>query len=478
MRLPALFRTSVFQLTLIYITLFGVSVAALFVFMYWSTVGFLERQTNEVIDAEITGLDEQYQRSGLVGLVDVLRERVRRPGQESSVYLLVDAALRPLAGNMTRWPPQFDRPAELVEFSYTDANGVEIPVRARVMAIRNTGFRLLVGREIRELVQLNQMFKRAAIWGVALTLALALVGGVLVGVSAQQRIAQLNRTTRQIIAGDLSKRVPLSGFRDEHEELAVNVNAMLDQIESLLAGIRHVGDSIAHDLRGPLTRLRSRLEMLAGEATPSRASLEECITQADALLATFNALLRIARVESGAYRSAFAEVDLSRVVRDVCDLYRAAAEDAHLRLSCDCAERGLVFGDRELLAQAMTNLLDNAIKYTPAGGRIDVRLTKDDRDVRVTVSDTGPGIAPADRERVLARFTRLDQARSKPGNGLGLTLVRAVALQHDGELTLADNAPGLVVSLRLPLATAAQRDNSIAPGLSVAAPRALARRAS
>jgi signal transduction histidine kinase len=451
MRLPALLRTSVFQLTLIYMALFGVSVAALFAFMYWSTVGFLERQTDEVIDAEITGLREQYARRQLVGLVEIIRDRVRRPGQERSVYLLVDAGLRPLAGNMSYWPPEFDRPAELVEFVYKDAEDMEVPVRARVMGVGNSGFRLLVGREVRELAQLNQTFSRAATWGVGLTMFLALIGGVLVGWSAQQRIAQLNRTTREIIGGDLSKRVPTSGSHDEHEELAVNVNAMLDQIESLLAGLRHVGDSIAHDLRGPLTRLRSRLEMLAAEETPSRAVIEECLAQADGLLSTFNALLRIARVESGAYRSAFAEVNLSEIVRDVCDLYRAAAEEAELELHCDCVERGLVFGDRELLAQAMTNLLDNAVKYTPAGGRIDVRLTKDSSDVRVTVADTGPGIAVADRERVLARFTRLDQARSRPGNGLGLALVRAVALQHDGVLTLGDNSPGLVVALKLPL---------------------------
>jgi signal transduction histidine kinase len=175
-------------------------------------------------------------------------------------------------------------------------------------------------------------------------------------------------------------------------------------------------------------------------------------------------LLRIARIESGAYRSAFAAVDLSRIVRDVCDLYRAAAEDADLRLSCDCADGAHVFGDRELLAQAMTNLLDNAIKYTPAGGGIDVRLETDDRDALLTVADTGPGIAAPDRERVLARFTRLDQARSKPGNGLGLPLVRAVALQHDGELKLGDNAPGLVVSLRLPLAGTAISESSAHSG--------------
>jgi signal transduction histidine kinase len=451
MRFPALFRTSVFQLTLIYMALFGASVIALFLFMYWSTIGFLERQTNEVIDAEITGLREQYERRSLVGLVDVIRDRVRRPGQERSVYLLVDAGLRPLAGNMSAWPPQFDRPAELIEFTYTDSAGTQVPVRARLMRVGN-GFRLLVGREIRELAQLNQTFRRASIWGLTLTMGLALLGGVLVGLSAQRRIAQLNRTTRQIIAGDLSQRVALSGSRDEHEELGENINAMLDQIESLLTGLRHVGDSIAHDLRGPLTRLRSRLEMLLGERhEPTRAEIEQCLTQADGLLDTFNALLRIARVESGAYRSAFAEVDLSRIVRDVCDLYRAAAEESQLVLTCEWVERGWVFGDRELLAQAMTNVLDNAIKYTPAGGRIDVRLTKDDRHVYIAVADSGPGIPALDRERVLARFARLDQARSKPGNGLGLALVRAVAAQHEGELTLGDNAPGLIVSLKFPL---------------------------
>jgi len=455
MRLPALFRTSVFQLTLIYMALFGASVVALSVFIYWSTVGFLERQTNEVIDAETTGLREQWERRRLVGLVDVIRDRVSRPDQERSVYLLVDAGLRPHAGNLSHWPQEFDQSVDYVEFVYTGADGNEVPVRASIIRV-GQGFLLLVGREIRELVQLNEMFRRAAIWGVGLTMALALIGGVLVGLSAQQRTAQLNRTTREIIAGDLSKRVPLSGSRDEHEELALNVNAMLDQIENLLAGLRHVGDSIAHDLRGPLTRLRSRLETLTAEAEPSRANIEECLAQADALLDTFNALLRIARVESGAYRRAFAEVDLSRIVSDVCDLYRAAAEDAQLRMTCDCAEHGLVFGDRELLAQAMTNLLDNAIKYTPAGGRIAVHLWKTDQRVRVTVADSGPGIPAADRERVLARFERLDQARSKPGNGLGLALVRAVALQHDGKLTLADNAPGLAVTLDLPLSTRAK----------------------
>jgi signal transduction histidine kinase len=244
--------------------------------------------------------------------------------------------------------------------------------------------------------------------------------------------------------------------QDEHDELATHVNAMLDQIESLMAGLRHVGDSIAHDLRGPLTRLRNRLDTLAAETSPSRQSIEECLAQADGLLATFNALLRIARIESGAYRSAFADVDLARIVRDVCELYQAAVEERRIRLDCEpqsSSAEAIVFGDRELLAQALTNVLDNAVKYTPSGGTIAVRLSSragPPEGFVVSVADTGPGIPVEQRERVLERFARLDQSRSLPGNGLGLALVKAVTDQHDGRLTLADNAPGLVVELELP----------------------------
>jgi signal transduction histidine kinase len=453
MRFPPLLRTSVFQLTLMYMALFGVSVMALFGFIYWTTIGYLERQTDAVIEAEIGGLNEQLQRRNVTGLIDVIQDRVRRDTQGRSAYLLVDPALRPLAGNVSYWPPEFDRRGEWVNFLKQQPSGETVPVRARVLGIPvglEGELRLMVGREVSELVRINEVFQRASIWGVSLTMGLALVGGILMARSAERRIAQLNRTTRQIIAGDLSQRVPISGSRDEHEELATNVNTMLDQIEGLLGGIRHVGDSIAHDLRGPLTRLRTRLEMLVDDPRPSRERTAECLAQADALLDTFNALLRIARVESGAYRSAFGDVDLSRIVTDVCDLYHAAAEERGLTLRCECSPEAKVFGDRELLAQALTNLLDNAVKYTQAGGRIDVRLTHVGTRICVSIADNGPGVPPADRERVLARFARLDQARSKPGNGLGLALVRAVAEQHDGTLSLGDNQPGLIVFLELP----------------------------
>lgn len=456
MRLPRLLRTSVFQLTLVYMALFAVSVTALFVFIYWSTIGYLERQTNALIQAELDGLEEQYRQRGLLGLIEIIDNRVRSDSSGRSVYLLVDSNLRRVTGNVGRWPPEFNQPGTYVEFTLQRPNGDNVPVRALLLQVAGS-FRLLVGREIRDIQRFNELFWQASIWALSLTMGLALAGGVLMGFSAERRVARLNRTTRQIIAGDLSQRLPLSGIHDEQEELAAHVNTMLDRIEGLLTGMRHVGDSIAHDLRSPLTRLRTRLELLAESPNPSRESISECLTQADELLNTFNALLRIARVESGAFRSAFAEVDMSRVVRDVGELYQAIAEERRIVLDCSGIADGVhVFGDRELLAQALTNLLDNATKYTPEGGRIGLTLEQAGDAVRVTVADTGPGIPAADRERVLARFSRLDQSRSKPGNGLGLALVKAVAEQHDAKLTLDDNAPGLVVELTLP-ATDARR---------------------
>lgn len=448
MRLPALLRTSVFQVTLIYMALFAVSVIALFAFIYWSTIGFLERQTNALIELEVNGLYEQFTRRRLAGVVDVIEERIERDTEGRSIYILADAIGRTLAGNYS-WPRGVEPSSDWVDLALLDPNGAETPVRARVIAV-GPGIRLLVGRDIRELLRINETFRRAYVYGISLTLGFGLVGGLLLALSARRRVAAINRTTRQIIAGDLSQRAPIKGGGDEHDELAANVNAMLDQIQALLENMRHVGDSVAHDLRGPLTRLRNRLETLAAAEQPSREDLHECVAQVEGVLATFNALLRIARVESGAHRSAFAPVRLDAVVQDVCELYQAAADEREIALACEDPAPVEVFGDRELLAQALTNVLDNAVKYTPNGGTIRLALTRTADTAVVSVADSGPGIPPADRERVLQRFTRLDPARSKPGSGLGLALVRAVAVQHHGKLMLGDNAPGLIVTLELP----------------------------
>jgi len=469
MRVPKALRTSVFQLALMYIALFSVSVSALFLFVYWATIGYLGRQTDAVIEAEINGLVEQADRRGLIGLVDVISERVGRDSEQRSVYLLADAIGRGLAGNMPYWPRELEAVDDWVDFIRLDEAGVQTPVRARALRI-GPGLRLLVGRDVRELAEINAMFRRAAFYGLTLTIGLGLAGGILMGVSAQRRIAQLNRTTRQIVAGDFTQRAAITGSQDEHDELAANINIMLDRIESLMEGIRHVGDSVAHDLRGPLTRLRNRLDSLAAAERPRREDLLACLEQAERLLGTFNALLRIARVESGAYRSAFEPLDVVPIVLDVCDLYQAAADERQIALECRCPPSVGVFGDRELLAQALTNVLDNAIKYTPSGGRIAVAVRDDGDSVRLSVADSGPGVPESERERVLQRFARLDAARSQPGNGLGLALVKAVAEQHNGRVLLEDNAPGLAVTLELPAYPL--KPSAAAPALEAAQPLA------
>ncbi|HEX7061353.1 MAG TPA: HAMP domain-containing sensor histidine kinase [Woeseiaceae bacterium] len=447
--LRVLLRTSSFQLTLLYAALFAVSVLVLFGILYWSTIGGLNRQINATIEAEITGLAEQYEREGLAGLVEVVAERVRRDAEGHSVYLFVDGRLRPLAGNLDGWPVGLTATGGWFEFERVSKSGSVVPVRAMVLRV-GQNLLLLVGRDVRELAQLNRTFGRALLVGTAIGVLLAFAGGLLMSISAQRRVSAINRTARRIIGGDLHQRVPVTGARDEYDELAVNINAMLEQIESLLEGIRHVGDSIAHDLKTPLTRLRNKLEGLAVGDSDRRGDLEQCVEESDRLLETFNALLRISRIESGAYRAAFAELDLSEMVHDICDLYHAAAEERQITLRCRSKGPVTLFGDRELLAQALTNLLDNAIKYTPAGGQVEVAAQRDGTTCRLVVNDSGPGVPEDQIGNLHRRFVRLDNARSEPGNGLGLALVNAVVEQHRGRMLIGNRHPGLGIVLELP----------------------------
>ncbi len=457
MRLPRFAKTSAFQFALVYAVLFAASVAVVFAFVFWSTVGYLERQTNATIDAEIQGLAEQYERRGLTGLIDIVAERVRRDRDSRSVYLFADKDLQPLAGNLDHWPEGLSVAGGWVEFTRQQA-GVRVPIRARILSIRPQ-LTLLVGRDIRELAAIQRTFRQAGLVGIGATLLLALLGGAVVGLGSQRRIGEINRATRRIAAGNLVERIPLTGGHDEYDDLIDNLNAMFDQIQQLLESIRHVGDSIAHDLRTPLTRLRARLELLHQAGQPDHEELGHCLNEADSLLATFSAILRISRLESGAYRRSFATTNVAELVRDIHDLYRAAAEErgAELRLAIGPGDAGAfsLLADRELLAQAFTNIVDNALKYCGTRGEVEIRVDADPSGVNVVVSDNGPGIAAADRERVTERFMRLESARDLPGSGLGLTLVKAVVDAHGGELRFDDNRPGLSVTVHIPRQAAA-----------------------
>lgn len=448
MRLADQLRTTTFLLTLRYMVLFFVSVTILVGVFNWVAIGYIEQEADAALDAEIAGLREQLMQRGLAGLAQVVAARSAANPDGDTLYLIADDQFRPLTGNLAAWPDVTQLGESQITFQYTEADGAVVPVRARLMALQDD-LRMLVGRKVRALDQLSKLFDRTLFWGLGVTLALALIGGLLMSENVLRRVSEFNATSRRIMDGDLSQRMTTSGTGDEFDELARNLNAMMDQIENLMLSIQHISDNVAHDLRTPLTRLRNRLEELRIEAADSQADeIDACLEDADGLLSTFASLLSIARIESGTYEASREPVELSRLVRDAYDLYTALADDKSIELSCNALDDIHVRGDRNLLFQAMTNLLDNAIKYTPRGGTVAITLHREDTGPVLSVSDSGPGIPVDMRDKVLGRFFRLDKSRSAPGAGLGLSLVLAIAQRHDIELELADNAPGLIIRMR------------------------------
>ena len=412
----------------------------------------MANQTDATIEAEITGLAEQYRERGLNGLVTTITERLERDPDSSSVYLFASPNFTPLAGNLSAWPDVSPTTDGWLNFQFRDprADGRIFHARARPFVLQG-GLHLLVGRDTRELKETQQLIIRALLWGLAITLALALLGGIIMSHGMLRRIELINQTSRNIMAGDLSQRIPTHGTNDEFDQLAGNLNTMLDEIERLMDGIRHVSDNIAHDLRTPLTRLRNRLEQLhieLDEQNPNREQVERSIVDADQLLSTFAALLRIARIESGAHKTDYKPVDLAKLVRDAAELYEAVAEEKQLVFSVQVQDSIAIDGDRDLLFQALTNLLDNAIKYTLKDGKVSLSLIQTKNAIDIIVADTGPGIPIEERDKVGQRFYRLEQSRSTPGSGLGLSLVNAVAHLHHASILLEDNAPGLKAILR------------------------------
>ncbi len=457
----SLMRSSAFRLTMTYTALFGLSVLLVLAFIYWTTGQAISRQTDDTITAEIDALYQHYDTEGLDGLVRTIEERTRAQTLAGGLYLLTDQDLQRIIGNVPSWPMAAKASNGWLTFGLTGRSDDAAFGRGRTFVLPG-GYRLLVGRDMRALERFQSLMVDTMAWACAGTLILGVVGGFAFSRRVVARLETINSTAGQIMQGDITHRVPLSGSGDEFDRLAITLNAMLDQIEQLMAGIRTVTNNIAHDLRSPLTRMRSQLEraMLSAEDAESlRDTCAQVIGEADTLLATFNALLSIAEAEAGTRLSEAVPVDLCALVEDVVDLYGPLAEDAGLSVTIQALASPsplFVTGSRELLFQALSNIIDNAIKYTPAPGAIAVRMAEDTKGIILDVLDDGPGVPADDRERVLDRFVRLDVSRSTPGNGLGLSLVVAISRLHRSVLSLhaglgkSTERPGLGVRLTFP----------------------------
>jgi signal transduction histidine kinase len=459
--LGKLFRTTTFRLTLVYLTVFALFAAFLLAYFALNTRRLIDEQITETVNAEITGLSEQYRIGGIRRLVVAVDARARRPG--SSLYLVTTFNGDPLAGNVTALSPGILDTPGWTETAYRRLDEAEAARRPEHEALVRVfrlpgGFRLLVGRDLEERERLFRIVVAAGRWSVAIVLVLGLAGGLFVSRRVLRRVDAMTETTKTIMEGDLGGRLPVTGTNDEIDRLAENLNQMLERIESLMRSLKEVSDNIAHDLKTPLTRLRNRAEQAlrsAGSDEAYRSALEATIEESDALITTFNALLMIARAESGQTREEMKEFDAAEIARDVGELYEPVAEENGIALKVEAATPAPVRGNRELVSQALANLVDNAIKYgqpsaagTPA--EITVSAVNAGDEVQLTVADRGPGVPEGERPRVIERFVRLEQSRSKPGSGLGLSLAAAVARLHGGELTLEDNQPGLKTVIALP----------------------------
>ena len=462
--LGKLFRTTTFKLTLVYLTVFALFAAFLLGYFALNTRRLITEQITDTVNAEITGLSEQYRLGGIRRLVVVVDNRARRPG--SSLYLVTTFNGQALAGNVTALAPGIlDNPGwtETVYHRIDEGETSEHAAHEALVRVFQLpgGFRLLVGRDLDERERLYRIVLSAGRWSVAIVVVLGLLGGFLVTRRVLRRVDAMTETTRTIMTGDLSGRLPVAGTGDELDRLAGNLNAMLERIELLMHGLKEVSDNIAHDLKTPLTRLRNRSEealRTAKSEAEYRAALESTIEESEGLIRTFNALLMIARAESGQARDGMSEFDASEIANDVGELYEPLAEEKGIALKVEAQTPTKVRGNRELVSQALANLVDNAIKYAqPAGTgangaipEIVVRAFNEDDRIMLTVADSGPGIPAADRSRAIERFVRLEQSRCQPGSGLGLSLASAVARLHGGELSLQDNNPGLKSVIALP----------------------------
>lgn len=455
MLLAKTLRSSTLRLALICIAIFGAAVLALFHYVSASTAAFVLSRADRSIAAEQAALRQIYDGAGRAGLVPALAQRAADRRFADHVYLLADPAFASIVGNLAAWPAGLQGSAGWADFTAPEwkPEAATRPLLRATYATLPDGTHLMVGRDIGELGQFAGSIDTALALAVLLTFVLAGVASVTVTRRTVGRIESVNVTSRAIMQRGLGERIPLRGTQDEWDQLAENLNLMLDRIEALMGEVKQVTDNVAHDLRTPLARMRGRLEKACGRlrnAEEDQALISDTIAELDGVLRMFASLTRIAQIETRDRTAGFRAVDLAEIASAVVELFDAAAEERGVELVTAGDGRALVTGDRDLLFDALANLVDNAIKHGRAAGRVTVAVAASEAGAMISVADDGPGIPPNEVEHVFKRFYRLERSRRTPGNGLGLSLVAAVARLHGARIALIRDAPGLDVRLQFP----------------------------
>jgi signal transduction histidine kinase len=454
-------RSSTFRLALISIALFGAVVVALLAYVYWSATSTVFSGSDQAIEGARADLQRAYDKGGVDGLVRMIRLRVAGGASADAFYLFADRSYKPIAGNLTSWPSAM-RGAQSGSEITTEVTNPNLPTNqflllAEIETLAD-GSHLLVGENIDALALFKRKMKGALGITLAFIFGLAAVASVSVTRRTVGRIETVNATSRAILEGGLGTRIPLRGTQDEWDQLAENLNSMLDRIEALMREVKQVTDNVAHDLRTPLSRMRGRLESASEklrEGDSDQLLIDNTLADLDGVLRMFSSLMRISQIEAVDPSAAFDAVNLTEVVNEVVELFDAAAEERGSRVNVIGDQCVFISGDRDLLFDAVANLVDNAIKYGREGGQVKVAVAKDDESAMLAVADDGPGIAPAEVSNVFRRFYRLEQSRGAPGHGLGLSLVAAVTRIHGARVEMLDKAPGLEVQIRFPLHTVA-----------------------
>ena len=452
MLLAKTLTSSTFKLALIAIATFGVIVSALFSYVYLSTSSYVRSRSDRAVMTEYLSLQDAYARSGRNGLIALIQQRIADKSFADNVYLLVDPSFVPLGGNLKAWPSTVTAERGWTEFRAGEPlpNATGRPLLRAMLETFPRGDHLLVGRDISELDSFSDQIRTAVISGVALIFVIAGVASILITRRTVGRIEQINATSRAIMLSGLDQRIPLRGTHDEWDRVAENLNLMLDRIETLMGEIKQVSDNVAHDLRTPLTRMRGRLEKAyhgRRMAEDDQSLIGDTIADLDAVLRIFSSIMRIAQIETQARKGGFRTVNLVEIAGEVVELYDAAAEPDGTCLTVVGDREVLVTGDRDLIFDAIANLVDNAIKHGRAGGQVVVANENVDGKPVISIADDGPGIPADEYEHVFKRFYRLEQSRYTTGNGLGLSLVAAVARLHGARIEMLDNAPGLKFKL-------------------------------